>query len=636
MELYETLGVLGEGTYGVVVKARHKETQQLVAIKKFKESEDDEHVRKTSLREIRMLKNLRHFHIVNLLEVFRRKQKLYLVFEFIDRTILELIEKKPHGLDEQDVRRYTYQLLKAVEYCHKNNVIHRDIKPENILIAKNGTLKLCDFGFARAMGGAGAKYTEYVATRWYRSPELLVGDTEYGRPVDIWAIGCIFSEISTGKPLFPGESDIDQLAHIIRCFGRLIARHEHIFRRNREYAGVELPNTRGVEPLDARFNGTAFSQKWLQFLKSCLRNEPDARETCAGLLQLPYFSDRGWDKSMDDELGRMEAKERSQNQWWHSQRNGGGNGTSGMMAENGTTLQVPPPTTSSTVPESETLLGLVPKKAQSPPTQSLPQPTPLQPPGPLSGPPLSLPEGVAPGGYMSSNVHVSSNPLPLMSKSSSHNVGPVPIAPTTASTSQAPPSSQQPRMQTLSMFGPTGGLGNLLGGTIGGMSSYSSNHHPPQRGGPFADFNVVKGLGTGTSLRKNSGGGSSTTPVFPTLSTLSTGGGADRAVPSELKLMYKKAPVNKHPQVSGGVGIGVVGASSVPHTYGVGTYGGSTTVLHPGGSLGMRGPSTSHAQTRGHAGGGGMDVPMHSSHPTGGQAPVVGTQRRTSKSWDSK
>ncbi|RTL23998.1 MAG: hypothetical protein EKK49_21965, partial [Rhodocyclaceae bacterium] len=151
MENYETLGVIGEGTYGVVMKARHRETGQLVAIKKFKESDEDEQVRKTSLREVRVLKQLRHDNIISLLEVFRRKGKLYLVFEYVDKTILEVLEQRPNGLDENDVRRFTYQLLRGTEYCHAHNIMHRDIKPENILISKNGTLKLCDFGFARTM-----------------------------------------------------------------------------------------------------------------------------------------------------------------------------------------------------------------------------------------------------------------------------------------------------------------------------------------------------------------------------------------------------------------------------------------------------------------------------------------------------
>lgn len=100
-------------------------------------------------------------------------------------------------------------------------IIHRDVKPENVLVSSAGVVKLCDFGFARLVGGTGESYTEYVATRWYRAPELLVGEQFYGAPVDIWAVGCLFSEMLTGEPLFPGESDIDQLFIIIKLLGKL-------------------------------------------------------------------------------------------------------------------------------------------------------------------------------------------------------------------------------------------------------------------------------------------------------------------------------------------------------------------------------------------------------------------------------
>lgn len=271
----------------MVLKCRHKATGQIVAIKRFKESDDDEQVKKTALREIKILKQLRHENIVSLLEVFRVKGKLYLVFEFVERTILEEIEKHPDGLDPARLKTLMWQLLRAISFCHQHNIIHRDIKPENLLVSRNGVLKLCDFGFARPLAGAGAKYTEYVSTRWYRAPELLVGDVSYGKAVDVWSIGCMFAEIATGLPLFPGDSDIDQLYHIIRCLGKITPRQQELFRKNSLYVGVKLPQSADREPLESRF--PQFDGPALDFIKQTIRDEPLDRWTCSELLSHSFF-----------------------------------------------------------------------------------------------------------------------------------------------------------------------------------------------------------------------------------------------------------------------------------------------------------------------------------------------------------
>jgi cyclin-dependent kinase-like len=132
----------------------------------------------------------------------------------MEKNLLEILEERPSGLEPEAVRKHIYQLLKAIEFCHRQNVIHRDIKPENLLInPQSGELRICDFGFARVVASGGEKkggvgLTDYVATRWYRAPELLLSNN-YGKPVDIWAIGCILGELTDGEPLFPGESEID-------------------------------------------------------------------------------------------------------------------------------------------------------------------------------------------------------------------------------------------------------------------------------------------------------------------------------------------------------------------------------------------------------------------------------------------
>eukprot|EP00051_Salpingoeca_urceolata_P008914 m.109910 g.109910 ORF g.109910 m.109910 type:complete len:406 (-) comp16004_c1_seq3:168-1385(-) len=306
MEKYEKLGRIGEGSYGVVIKCRHKESGRIVAIKKFLESEDDPQIRKIALREVRMLKQLKHGNLVNLEEVFRRKRKLHLVFEFIDRTLLDELDASPTGMDPLQVKKICWQVLKAVEYCHANNIIHRDVKPENILVSsKDHVVKLCDFGFARSLSGPGAVYTDYVATRWYRAPELLVGDTMYGPSVDVWAIGCVFAEMLTARPLWPGKSDIDQLFHIIQTLGNLTPRHIQIFSSNVYFSGLQVPQLQPerMVPLETRFR--AFDANTIGFLRQCLLLEPSERPLCPILLDHEYFD--GFKEWFEPELAEKLA-----------------------------------------------------------------------------------------------------------------------------------------------------------------------------------------------------------------------------------------------------------------------------------------------------------------------------------------
>ncbi|CAH2093191.1 unnamed protein product [Euphydryas editha] len=301
MDKYEQLAVVGEGSYGVVLKCRRRDTGQLVAIKKFLETEDDVVVRKMALREIRMLKKLRHDHLVNMIEVFRRKRRFYLVFEYLDHTLLDELEASPGGLGEDTAKKHLYQLLKGIDYCHQNSIIHRDVKPENVLVSNNGIVKLCDLGFARALAAPGEPYTEYVATRWYRAPELLVAEHRYGPEVDIWAIGCLFAEMLTGDPLFPGDSDIDQLALIIKTVGKLAPRHQQVV--SRLSGGAALAAAGGAR---GSLPGIAHAK---ELLAACLRTEPRARPSASALLRHKYFIVDGFADSFNAELKKKLGKE---------------------------------------------------------------------------------------------------------------------------------------------------------------------------------------------------------------------------------------------------------------------------------------------------------------------------------------
>jgi len=182
---------------------------------------------------------LKHPNIVSLIEVFQAHKKIHLVFEFVESTVLQEIEKADSGLDFIVAKRLILQLLLALNYCHLEGIVHRDVKPENLLISSTGVLKLCDFGFARICN-SGQNLTEYVSTRWYRAPELLVGGKNYQLPVDVWAVGCVFYEMITGTPLFAGSNDVDTLCEIIKTRGNLTDDLLQMASSNPEFYGIKV------------------------------------------------------------------------------------------------------------------------------------------------------------------------------------------------------------------------------------------------------------------------------------------------------------------------------------------------------------------------------------------------------------
>ncbi|XP_043484240.1 cyclin-dependent kinase-like 4 [Leptopilina heterotoma] len=319
MDKYENLEVVGEGSYGVVMKCRHKETGQIVAIKKFLETEEDIHVRKLAFREIRMLRRLRHENLVNLLEVFRRRKRFYLVFEYLDHTVLDELETVGGGLGPDVSKRHIFQVIRGLHFCHSNNIIHRDIKPENVLVSPNGVVKLCDFGFARFISQSNNEScTDYVATRWYRAPELLIGDNRYGKPVDVWAVGCLYAEMVTGDPMFPGESEIDQLHRITRILGALCGKHQNIIGKN---ATTRLLRRASVD--ESQFGNYAsrslrnvfpnWNSMAVDFITQCLRMDPEARPNCTNLLQHSLFQQDSFAEKFLVELQTNVAKEATMN-----------------------------------------------------------------------------------------------------------------------------------------------------------------------------------------------------------------------------------------------------------------------------------------------------------------------------------
>lgn len=220
VQRYKKLFKLGEGTYGVVYKALDNRTNQHIALKKIRLDDEDEGIPATAIREVSLLKEVAdHGNIVRLIDVVYIKQRLYLAFEFLDYDLKKYIDKVKNPMEPLLIQSYMYQLLSGIEFCHKRRVIHRDLKPANLLINTKGVMKIADFGLARAFGVPLRNYSHNVVTLWYRAPEILLGSPKYSTPVDIWSCGCIFAEMVTRKPLFPGDAEIDQLYKIFGAFG---------------------------------------------------------------------------------------------------------------------------------------------------------------------------------------------------------------------------------------------------------------------------------------------------------------------------------------------------------------------------------------------------------------------------------
>ncbi|XP_045665772.1 cyclin-dependent kinase 7 isoform X6 [Ursus americanus] len=219
---YEKLDFLGEGQFATVYKARDKNTNQIVAIKKIKlghRSEAKDGINRTALREIKLLQELSHPNIIGLLDAFGHKSNISLVFDFMETDLEVIIKDNSLVLTPSHIKAYMLMTLQGLEYLHQHWILHRDLKPNNLLLDENGVLKLADFGLAKSFGSPNRAYTHQVVTRWYRAPELLFGARMYGVGVDMWAVGCILAELLLRVPFLPGDSDLDQLTRIFETLG---------------------------------------------------------------------------------------------------------------------------------------------------------------------------------------------------------------------------------------------------------------------------------------------------------------------------------------------------------------------------------------------------------------------------------
>ncbi|EDV25811.1 Cyclin-dependent kinase 1 [Trichoplax sp. H2] len=289
MDKYLKIEKIGEGTYGVVYKGKNRNTQQLVALKKIRLENEEEGIPSTAIREVSLLKELKHPNIVDLIEVLYEESKLYLVFEFLDMDLKRYLDTLPKGktIDAMLMKSYLYQILLGVVYCHSHRVLHRDLKPQNLLINSKGCIKLADFGLGRAFGVPVRVYTHEVVTLWYRAPEVLLGSTRYSCPLDIWSTGTIFAEMWLRRPLFQGDSEIDELFRIFRILG---TPDDDI------WPGVSsLPEFKSSFPKWSKQSYDTFvpnmSESGIDLLSKMLIYDPANRISGKRALSHPYFDD---------------------------------------------------------------------------------------------------------------------------------------------------------------------------------------------------------------------------------------------------------------------------------------------------------------------------------------------------------
>ena len=276
--------MLGHGSYGRVYRARDVENNTYIAMKKMNIDLESGGVPTTTLREVALLKEMSHPHIVKLFDVVVTERKLFLIFEFLEKDLRKALDEAPFGAEQ--TRKIMSQILGALVFCHSRRFMHRDLKPANILIDNEFNIKLADFGLARTCQIPGKPYTNEVQTLWYRAPEVLLGCEQYSVSIDMWSLGCIFAELICCRPLFRGNSALNQLTEIFKVLGTP---------RKEDWEGVtnlkNFPSNHDVYP------GTPLEQllynvepNALDLLRQMLTINPSKRISALAAMSHPYFT----------------------------------------------------------------------------------------------------------------------------------------------------------------------------------------------------------------------------------------------------------------------------------------------------------------------------------------------------------
>ena len=297
-ERYIIVSKLGEGAYGKVYLGEDsKNKNQKVAIKQLKSSSVEEGVPISSLREISLLKELNHVNIVKLMDVVHLPTNIVLVFEYVETDLKIMLKKNNNkGLPPKLYKSFLYQLLKGIQHIHRMKILHRDIKSENLLISKDNKLKITDFGLARGYGLPIKNFRNDVVSLWYRAPDILLGNEEYERSVDMWSIGCIFAEMVNGSIIFKGFSEKEQIRKIFEILGTPT---EKTYPMYMQYSGWKEDNWEVYYGTGLEKTLPTLDKDGLDLLKKLLELDPEKRILSPEALEHPFFKD------LDEETKKM-------------------------------------------------------------------------------------------------------------------------------------------------------------------------------------------------------------------------------------------------------------------------------------------------------------------------------------------
>lgn len=291
---YKPHKVIGCGAYGLVISATDLKTNEEVAVKKISKAFEDTTDGKRILREVKLLRHFDHENIISLYDILLPPslvnfKDVYFVTDLMETDLHKLINSS-QVLSGDHVKFFIFQILRALEYIHSCGVIHRDIKPQNILVNSECHLKLCDFGLARADDDE--QMTEYVVTRWYRAPEVLLASKQYGPAVDVWAVGCIFYELFARSPLFPGNDYLETTKMICSCLGKPSLEDIEFVTvpRARKFILHDIDyNIPLCDPLSDMLDSSEISCEAAALIENLLVLSPSKRISASKALQKKYF-----------------------------------------------------------------------------------------------------------------------------------------------------------------------------------------------------------------------------------------------------------------------------------------------------------------------------------------------------------